>query len=767
MKNSKILVVLICLMQVSSLFAITPDELMHLDVNKDYSDRTVSELRLMRSMMFARHGYLFKKSELRDYFMDNYKWYSEMVYKNAELQQQGQPEVKAVLTVDEKKFVDKIDVLIKEKCRQNYFTVDSCKVPNTDNLANYFEKKPFRSDRKKVLEKYGFAIEQDSIEQLFHLYDENQYSHTPGFYTTDLYLQLLHIYFSYTLKVIEKEKLVGIITALSDNLYKESLKYYTSATDEKIRQMSGFNLCFYAVAYTLITNKMLDIPAEWSSLYKEELQKIKTTEDAISPLFRSFMPYSLFIPRGYYSRTDEQKRYFKAMMWLQVAPYCLSDNDLLSYACFNAFMLNNGKDNKQTPFLQLYNSVYEPIAFLIGDADNLSVRDICAIFNENGIKEISQLTEKKTLALVEHKLSEKVEKQDKIQPKIKLACEPKINFMPQRYLVDNDILQQFSDTTVGAAKAFPKGLEFFSVMGVNIARDLLYNHYKENLKWNVYDSVMQQQTAKFKSFDSWNATVYNKWLDCLIKLNKVNKDYPYFMQNRGWQLKNINTSLASWTELKHDAILYGEQPMTAEMGDGGDELPPPVTLEYVEPNLDFWNACKEMLAKNDLFLTKYRLKTEELTNKTKEIKEILNLFITASKKELEGKSLTDEEYSKLEYISGSFDYLSLNMLNPYVQYSSWYDVTGPDKTIALVVDVYTRNVPRCPNNGILHEATGLGNVIYVVVEFEGRLYLTRGATFSYYEFPYEKRLTDEEWLGKVKQNEITSVDWMKEVMINY
>jgi hypothetical protein len=765
MKNSKILVVLICLMQVSSLFAITPDELMHLDLNKDYSTKTLGELRLIRSMMFARHGYLFKKSELRDYFMNNYKWYSEMVYKNAENQEQGKPETTAVLTSDEKKFVDKIDALIKEKSRHNYFIVDSCKVPNLDNLANYFENKPLSPDLRKTLDKYGFAIKKDSLEQLFHLYDENQYTHMPNFITTDLYLQLLHIYFSYTLKVIEKEKLVGIITALSDNLYKESLKYYTTSNNKEIRQMSGFNLCFYAVAYTLITNKMLDVPAEWGSLYKEELQKIKTTEDTISPLFRSFMPYSLFIPRGYYTRTDEQKRYFKAMMWLQVAPYCLSDNTLLTYACFNAFMLNYGKDTMQRPLMQLYNSVYEPIAFLIGDADNLSVKDICAIFNENGIKEITQLTKDRTIALVARKLRQKVEQQDKIQPKIKLACEPKINFMPQRYLVDNDILQQFSDTTVGAAKAFPKGLEFFSAMGVNIAHDLLYNHYKENLKWFAYDSVMQQQTAKFKSFDSWNATVYNKWLDCLMKLNKVNKNYPYFMQNRGWQLKNINTSLASWAELKHDAILYGEQPMTAEMGGGGDELPPPVTLEYVEPNLDFWNACKEMLAKNDLFLTKYQLKTEELADKTNKIKEILNLFITASQKELAGKSLTTEEYGALEFISGDFDYLSLNMLNPYVQYSGWYDVTGPDKTIALVADVYTRNVPRCPNNGILHEATGLGNVLYVIVEIEGKLYLTRGATFSYYEFPYEKRLTDEEWLEKVRKNEFPSVDWMNGLMI--
>jgi len=77
------------------------------------------------------------------------------------------------------------------------------------------------------------------------------------------------------------------------------------------------------------------------------------------------------------------------------------------------------------------------------------------------------------------------------------------------------------------------------------------------------------------------------------------------------------------------------------------------------------------------------------------------------------------------------------------------------------------HVPYCSKNGILHEATGLGNRIYVVVEIEGHLYLTRGATFSYYEFPYEERLTDERWLNMMQNNEIAPVDWIHEISIEY
>ena len=67
---------------------------------------------------------------------------------------------------------------------------------------------------------------------------------------------------------------------------------------------------------------------------------------------------------------------------------------------------------------------------------------------------------------------------------------------------------------------------------------------------------------------------------------------------------------------------------------------------------------------------------------------------------------------------------------------------GPDKSIAVVADIYTRNVRGCDKNGVLHVATGNANNIYVVVEIEGNLYLTRGATFSYYEFAHGRRMAE-------------------------
>jgi len=764
MKISKISFLILLISISFKVFSITPDQLMKIDYSKNYKSKNVNELRLIRSMVYAKHGYLFMESELRNYFMSNFNWYDTLIYKNAELywKEDG---LKITLTNDEKEFIDKIDRLISEKSLENYYLKDSTYLPHLNNLYNRFDEKNYSDNFIKHLDKYGFIIVKDSLEQLFHLYDKNQYTNIPSFITTDLFLQLLHSYFAYTLKDIEKEKLVGLVTMLSDCMYKESLAKYLTSNNAEIKQMAKFNTCFFAIAYSLMQDKEINVPKEIYDVYKEELNNIKSQSDDISVLFKSFLPYSLFIPRGHYTRNEEQKRYFKTMIWLQIAPYCLSDNSLLKNACFNAFILKTGKDYLNKPIINTYNAIYEPIAYLIGDADNLSIKDIINVYEKYNINNIELLSQKKIIDVVSMKLNEIVRDRDQIQPKIKLACFPKINFMPQRYLVDNDILQQFVDTMKNAEKAFPKGLEVFSVFGINKAKDILYNHFKENKKWKPYDSIMAQQIEKFSDFKNWDATVYNKWLQCLIKLNKVDKTYPHFMQNNGWAIKNLNTALASWTELKHDVILYGEQPMAAEMGAGGD-FPPPITVGYVEPNLDFWYACDQMYLKCYAFLVKYQLNTKELDQKSKKVKEILDFFINVSKKELNNQTLTEEEYRKIEYISGDFDYLSLSLLSPYETPSGWYNVIGPDKTIALTADVYTRNVPDCPKNAILHEATGFGNAIYVIVEIGGHLFLTKGATFSYYEFPYENRITDEKWYELLQQGKFHQVDWINEIMIS-
>ena len=100
---------------------------------------------------------------------------------------------------------------------------------------------------------------------------------------------------------------------------------------------------------------------------------------------------------------------------------------------------------------------------------------------------------------------------------------------------------------------------------------------------------------------------------------------------------------------------------------------------------------------------------------------------------------------------------------------SWKLVEGTDRSIAIVADVFTRNTIGCEKQGILYEATGTPNKIFVLVECNGHLYLTSGATFSYYEFvrPMGDRLTDEQWQKMLEEGKAPAQpSWFAPLLID-
>ena len=86
----------------------------------------------------------------------------------------------------------------------------------------------------------------------------------------------------------------------------------------------------------------------------------------------------------------------------------------------------------------------------------------------------------------------------------------------------------------------------------------------------------------------------------------------------------------------------------------------------------------------------------------------------------------------------------------------WHEITSDtDRFMALIADYHT----AAPNM-YSEAAVGPASEIYVVVPIKGKLYLTRGAVFSYYEFVSNERLTDEKWQQMLKEKKNPSApEW--------
>ena len=714
------------------------------------------------------------EADINAFFSANTKWYNNLVndiYWDAEEGKgkfaESYEEVN--LTPEEKAFVDRIDARMTELRQHQFIQRDSYYLGNTNNIVNLFQFKDIDKEILEKLQQNNFVITKGNNLQLFHAYEENDYRQVPNFITTDLYLQAFHMYFSYILKSLEKQHIIPTLEMLCHSFNAACIKLAEQTEDESLKDMAEHAATFYAIPYYLLTNKTLTVPSKYETEYQEEIEHINKQEDNFSDFLSykdAYFPYSLFKPRGHYTREPQLQAYFKAMMWLQTACFCREQQEQLKRSIFQAAVLCTYKSIDQTPLIKLYQHIYTPLTFLMGEADNLSIFDIARILEKNNAIHIEDALTAGQIEKVNQALIELAKHKNNIKPQIEITCRDKINFMPQRYLSDNEVIQKLVDVNPNSQRAYPKGLDVFATFGTGTAESLLIDFYKEPNNWSEYSKELQQLKDKFKTSKSTQLSVYELWMKSLLTMQQTDKNNPGFMQTPEWGYKNLNTALASWAELKHDAILYGEQPMAAECGGAGP--PDPIVVGYVEPNLPFWRKMENILQATRLILQQNDCMTDDLKGKTDQLNDYVTFLIQVTEKELRGEKLTEPEYRTLEYMGSSIEYFTLSVVDPDLHLDDWSLVQGPDKSIAIVADIYTRNIRGCNKNGILHIATGNANNIYVVVEIEGNLYLTRGATFSYYEFvqPLGTRLTDEEWQKMLEEKKAPAVpEWMKSILI--
>lgn len=745
-----------------------------IDLKQDISHLSFQELRLLRSYPYAIHGYHFMEADINAFFSANTKWYNNLVndiYWDAEEGKgkfaESYEEVN--LTPEEKAFVDRIDARMTELRQHQFIQRDSYYLGNTNNIVNLFQFKDIDKEILEKLQQNNFVITKGNNLQLFHAYEENDYRQVPNFITTDLYLQAFHMYFSYILKSLEKQHIIPTLEMLCHSFNAACIKLAEQTEDESLKDMAEHAATFYAIPYYLLTNKTLTVPSKYETEYQEEIEHINKQEDNFSDFLSykdAYFPYSLFKPRGHYTREPQLQAYFKAMMWLQTACFCREQQEQLKRSIFQAAVLCTYKSIDQTPLIKLYQHIYTPLTFLMGEADNLSIFDIARILEKNNAIHIEDALTAGQIEKVNQALIGLAKHKNNIKPQIEITCRDKINFMPQRYLSDNEVIQKLVDVNPNSQRAYPKGLDVFATFGTGTAESLLIDFYKEPNNWSEYSKELQQLKDKFKTSKSTQLSVYELWMKSLLTMQQTDKNNPGFMQTPEWGYKNLNTALASWAELKHDAILYGEQPMAAECGGAGP--PDPIVVGYVEPNLPFWRKMENILQDTRLILQQNDCMTDDLKGKTDQLNDYVTFLIQVTEKELRGEKLTEPEYRTLEYMGSSIEYFTLSVVDPDLHLDDWSLVQGPDKSIAIVADIYTRNIRGCNKNGILHIATGNANNIYVVVEIEGNLYLTRGATFSYYEFvqPLGTRLTDEEWQKMLEEKKAPAVpEWMKSILI--
>jgi len=526
----------------------------------------------------------------------------------------------------------------------------------------------------------------------------------------------------------------------------------------------------------------------------EEIENIEAHEGfKISAIFNSpnsanpyKEDYSQYVPRGHYTRSEALKRYFKAAMWYgRMAFFLKGGSDALlserdaEIATIQASLISaelpNVKVNDFTAW-EIWNRIYSITSFFVGKADDLTPYEyLGAMEKVLGTKfDASQLADEEIL------LNLKVELAQMRNPEIYggsgvcviyppvtkeklyecLAKTKGMRFMGQRFIPDSYMFQNLVFPTVGdyvgedepftmkvtqlgPQRCFPRGLDVMAVLGSERAYDIL--EAEGDTEYQGEDTSYNQQLAKLRekfgafSEENWNRNLYWSWLYALKPLlEDFGQGYPTFMQTEAWQDKALQTALASWTQLRHDTILYAKQSYTP-VASAAPPQPKPVE-GYVEPVPEFYarmlsltRMTKKGLAQLNALSDSEKLRLESLEN-------ILERLINISQAELEGKELSETDY---EFIRNSGQQLDSIVAN----------VEAEGKETTLVADVHTDTNPPAE---VLEEGVGYVDLALIAYKVpDGRVILGAGPTLSYYEFkqPIDERLTDEQWKEILEQGQ--------------
>ena len=632
------------------------------------------------------------------------------------------------------------------------------------------------SAQRSLLKQNGFVVTspvKGEFREFYQIYEGGRYDEMPMFITTDSVYHIYHLIFDKMLRDLETGYFIADLKSLTTTMLAASADQYNSLKGTSLEDPALRNAAYFAVADRLL-GLSDPFPSAANDMAQAELALINAGSAAtFSPIWdrpdlsqdmRLIEDYSQYIPRGHYTRSEDLKMYFKAMMWYGRLTFRQADDFETRRALLLIQALRSATASDGTSAVTLWQNIYEPTVFIVGKADDLGYIEYGALSDQvfgttpdlgkfadaTLFAQFQELT--KTLPPPQVNSMWVWIEQDKQQ------VTKGFRFMGQRFTLDAYVFGQVIWRNVGTMqipRGLPKGLDFFAAMGSDEAYAILKDMGES--KYVNYDTQMAKVKSQVAALgpDSWTQNLYWSWLYSFQPIIALKGSaYPPFMQTQAWTRKDLQTALGSWTELKHDTILYAKQVM-AEMGGGGPDQPP---HGYVEPNPEAYARLLALTQMTEDGLQSRNLLSDLTRGNLDNLISQLKFLQDISERELSGGTFTTDEYWHIQYWGGTLEQFTLKAA----------DTTGDlardlsDQKAALVADVAT-GTNDLQTLVALEEADGQPTQIYVVLP-DSPWHLALGAVYSYYEFsvPADGRLTDEAWQAQLAAGtNPAQPDWTK------
>ncbi|MGZ8612942.1 MAG: DUF3160 domain-containing protein, partial [Actinomycetota bacterium] len=350
---------------------------------------------------------------------------------------------------------------------------------------------------------------------LFHFaYQGNVYEGWPVFVTTDVAYHTWHLVFDKVLRTLEQETLLPELEALVSGLLQTAHTQTSEVAGSPVEDAASRVEQLLQVAAA-----ELGLPVTLGPLAREEKALVDAHGgEETSPIVGGKIDYSLFTPRGHYTRNADLTRYFVAMSVLGQLAFCLpGTTDCPGVEPARMAILASRLLADDGDLLERWRRIYEPTSFLVGLADDYTPLEIAGAARAVAPSGLGD-----PVAFGDDALDTDVVDELLATRPVRISPDrASIRLMGTRFVLDSFIFDQLIYPNVGTEaepRSLPSALDLAAAFGSEFAYGVLdqmgetaYENYDEQLQ-RMHEAIAA------RSPQAWGGTVYDAWLHALEPL---------------------------------------------------------------------------------------------------------------------------------------------------------------------------------------------------------------------------------------------------------
>ncbi|ETN17642.1 hypothetical protein PPTG_05391 [Phytophthora nicotianae INRA-310] len=623
----------------------------------------------------------------------------------------------------------------------------------------------------------------------------------PVYVTTDSILHAWHRSFDAFLVELELFLSPLLDKIVSSTLYQ--CKTLLSKADPHVAIAMKDVDNFLTVGLSLLRGETpSNLTSLWTALGAEKTADVEMFSS------KRTIDFSLFKPRGHYTKSEALKNYFRAMMWLGTIDFRIAggenqQDDLHQLLCA-VVLVQCLQESDSLSDIERADSL---ISCLVADgnlgADSLSAHELAKLVIPTNIASsiLSKLgPDRETLLLdLQQQIVQKglgtqlITGHPLVEDATAGTTTPTTRptsfallgqrFVWSSFIFTRLVYDQVLQDDTKPARRIPSAVDVaFALFGNNEAATEIARRMEDHapepddtncdgkefvphrdgiqfasnliaLRQVIDEEFNDDDDSKPRTTATGNSSISSLWLQALRALSRPSPNSASTFHTSTWQRRQMNTQIASFTQLRHDTVLYAKQSYMRRM-----------LCEYpygmVDPYPVFWNLIGKMAMRMKDIATQASNSLGDSSSRGYSIAKGYQVFKTfASTME------TIEEIALLQTSNEELSYEQVRFMKSVMEkssfgsgetkYNGWYPQLfyGSPKDAGnrdvLVVDVHT-DIPSVEHGdpgSILHLGVGDPIVAFFVVNEV----MYAGPVFTSYEFltPVDKRLSDEDFQAEL------------------